>query len=162
MRSWLCLPDWAQPPTPGCCGRFPALSCNRWRSSQRLGQPQDQRLGSLPTGKEQLAAWQSGDWALSGCRWSLALGAVGSLVGAMITLSAGDWGYVFALVIVAALVALAVLLGNSVILGIAAIGPLQVLPATVMHFFPLCAYGAAGAARRRTGAVGRGVVLNTT
>lgn len=55
---------------------------------------------------------------------------------AMITLSAGDWGYVFALVIVAALVALAVLLGNSVILGIAAIGPLQVLPATVMHFFP--------------------------
>lgn len=67
---------------------------------------------------------------------ALALGAVGMLVGAMTIQSAGDWGYVFALITVAALVAVAVLVGDLLMLGIAAIGALQVLPATVMHFFP--------------------------
>jgi hypothetical protein len=45
-------------------------------------------------------------------------------------------GLCFALVNVAALVTLAVLVGDLITLGIAAIGALQVLPATVMHFFP--------------------------
>jgi hypothetical protein len=103
--------------------------------------------GLLPDGKgaaSGLAIWGLGTmwlalaWGnlLSPRRASLALGAVGSIVGAMITLSAGDWGYVFALLTVAALVALAVLLGDLIILGIAAVGALQVLPATVMHFYP--------------------------
>jgi hypothetical protein len=103
--------------------------------------------GLLPEGVDApsgLAIWGLGTmwlalaWGNMLCprRASLALGAVGTLVGAMMTLSAGDWGYVFALVSVAALVALAVLLGDLILLGIAAIGALGVLPATVMHFFP--------------------------
>jgi hypothetical protein len=97
--------------------------------------------GDAPTG---LAIWGLGAmWLAFGWgnllpprRGSLALGAVGTLVGAMITLSGGDWGYFFALITVAALVALAVLLGDLLMLGTAAVGALQVLPATVMHFFP--------------------------
>jgi hypothetical protein len=64
-----------------------------------------------------------GNW-LSPRRAALALGAVGSLVGTMMTLSGGDWGYVFALIVVAALLALAVLLGDLLVLAIAAIGAL--------------------------------------
>jgi Predicted membrane protein (DUF2157) len=84
------------------------------------------------------AMWLAFGWGslLPPRRGSLALGAVATLIGAMITLSAGDWGYVFALITVAALVTLAVLLGDLLMLGIAAVGALQVLPATVMHFFP--------------------------
>jgi hypothetical protein len=108
--------------------------------------------GLLPQGEDApsgLAIWGVGtvwlamgwgDW-LPPRRSALGLGAVGSLVGAMMTLSAGDWGYVFALIIVAALLALGVLLGDLLVLAIAAIGALQLLPATVMHFFP----GALGA-----------------
>jgi Predicted membrane protein (DUF2157) len=84
------------------------------------------------------AIWFALAWGsvLSPRRASLAVASVGTLLGAMITISAGDWGYVFALVVVAVLVTLAVLLGDLIILGIAAVGALQVLPATVMHFFP--------------------------
>lgn len=103
--------------------------------------------GTLPKGEgapSGLAIWGLGAiWLAVGWgnllrprRGALVLGAVGTLVGAMITLSAGDWGYVFALTTVAALVTLAVLLGDLIMLGIAAVGALQVLPATVMHFFP--------------------------
>ena len=64
------------------------------------------------------------------------LGASAFLVGAMGTMPAGDWGYVFALISVAALVGLAVVLGDLFMLGIAALGALMVLPASVTHFFP--------------------------
>jgi hypothetical protein len=64
------------------------------------------------------------------------LGAGAFLVGAMTTMPAGDWGYVFALISVAALVSLAVVLGDLFMLGIAAFGALIVLPASVTHFFP--------------------------
>jgi hypothetical protein len=84
------------------------------------------------------AVWLALGWGnlLPPRRGTLALGTVGTLVGAMITMSAHDWGYFFALLTVAALVALAVLLGDLLMLGLAAVGALQVLPATVMHFFP--------------------------
>lgn len=64
------------------------------------------------------------------------LGAGAFLVGAMVTMPAGDGGYVFALISVAALVSLAVVLGDLFMLGIAALGALTVLPPSVTHFFP--------------------------
>jgi Predicted membrane protein (DUF2157) len=69
-------------------------------------------------------------------RGAYALGAVGCLAGGLSTIEAGDWGYVFALVTVAALVGVAVLLRELIILGVAAVGALTVLPASVLHFFP--------------------------
>jgi hypothetical protein len=69
-------------------------------------------------------------------RGAYALGAIGCLAGGLSTIEAGDWGYVFALVTVAALVGVAVLLRELIILGVAAVGALTVLPASVLHFFP--------------------------
>jgi hypothetical protein len=115
---------------------FAALAAAAGAAAGLLPQGEDAPSGLAICGVS--TAWLAlgwGDW-LSPRRGAFGLGAVGSLVGAMMTLSAGDWGYVFALSIVAALLALGVLLGNLLVLAIAAIGALQVLPATVMHFFP--------------------------
>jgi hypothetical protein len=51
-------------------------------------------------------------------------------------MAAGDWGFIFALLAVAALVGIAVVLRDLIVLGIAAVGALIVLPAFVLHFFP--------------------------
>jgi hypothetical protein len=112
-----------------------------------LGTAAGGAAGNLPKGEgaaSGIAIWGLGAmWLALGWgsllpprRASLTLAAVGTLVGATITLSPHDWGYVFALTTVAALVSLAVLLGDLLMLGIAAVGALQLLPATVMHFFP--------------------------
>jgi hypothetical protein len=69
-------------------------------------------------------------------RADYALGTAATLVGAITTMAAGDWGYIFVLTTVVALVVLAVVLSDLVMLGVAALGALVVLPASVTHFFP--------------------------